>query len=66
MYGIYLECDKCGNTIGGEEVTPRQQGVPTLTRHDGDRLRQLAADLGWTQPCEHCDHCPQCSNGAPA
>lgn len=63
MYGIYLRCDKCNTaTIGGEEVTPRQQGVPTLKRSEGATLRARAAALGWKVPGgnEDFDLCPAC------
>lgn len=41
MYGIYLKCEKCGKTIGGEDVTPKQQGIPTLSRFDGKNYAHL-------------------------
>lgn len=61
MYGIYLKCERCGKTIGGEDVTPKQQGIPTLTRRQGSKLRALAADLGWTHLAPDADLCPECS-----
>lgn len=61
MYGIYLECDQCGKTIGGEDVTPKMQGIPTLTRGQGRELRALAADRGWTHIAPEKDLCPDCS-----
>lgn len=61
MYGIYLKCDQCGATIGGEDVTPKQQGIPTLNRREGAKLRELAAVLyGWSHPESDTDLCPQC------
>jgi hypothetical protein len=61
MYGIYLKCESCGKTIGGEEVTPRHRGAPTLGRFDGAKLRALAADRGWTHEEPDSDFCPACS-----
>lgn len=67
MYGIYLKCETCGKTIGGEDVTPKQQGIPTLTRWEGKKLRELAAERGWTSGesdtgyCpDYTDYCPDC------
>jgi len=64
MYGIYLKCEKCGKTIGGEDVTPKQQGIPTLGRFEGRRLRELAAERGWTHHPPNDDLCPECSKTA--
>lgn len=61
MYGIYLECERCGKTIGGEDVTPKQQGIPTLTRWQGRELSALAADRGWAYQAPNADLCPECS-----
>lgn len=61
MYGIYLKCETCGATVGGEEVTPREQGVPTLTRWQGRELRDRAAQRGWTHSRPDSDFCPACS-----
>jgi hypothetical protein len=61
MYGIYLKCEQCGKTIGGEEVTPKQQGIPPLTRWQRTELRLLAADRGWTHQPRDYDFCPDCS-----
>lgn len=60
MYGIYLECEACKATIGGEEVTPSQQGMPTLDRHDGRILRQKASERGWKYLGGDQDYCPEC------
>jgi len=61
MYGIYLRCETCGKTLGGEDVTPKQQGIPTLTRHEGAKLRELASVVGWTHTPPDVDLCPACS-----
>lgn len=61
MYGIYLKCERCGKTIGGEDVTPKQQGIQTLKRWEGVRLRELAAERGWTHQPPDADPCPECS-----
>ena len=61
MYGIYLKCEHCGATIGGEDVTPKQQGIPTLGRFEGAALRTLAAEHGWTHEAQDVDYCPPCS-----
>jgi len=61
MYGIYLECERCGATLGGENVTPKQQGIRTLNRFEGAELRALAADRGWTHEPPDADFCADCS-----
>lgn len=61
MYGIYLKCEHCGKTIGGENVTPTQQGIPTLTRWQGRELRERAAQRGWTHRPPDSDLCTECS-----
>jgi hypothetical protein len=64
MYGIYLKCEHCGTTIGGEDVTPKQQGIPTLTRWQGRELRERAAQRGWTHEPPDGDLCPECSEAS--
>lgn len=65
MYGIYLKCEGCGATIGGEDVTPKQQSIPTLTRFEGVRLRELAALRGWVSVADaDKDYCPVCAKAA--
>lgn len=59
-YGIYLQCETCKATIGGEQVTPKQQGIPTLTRHESAILRKLAGDRGWLCLPGDLDYCPDC------
>lgn len=67
MYGSYLKCETCPATIGGEEVTPRQQGIPTLRHGDSATLRRLAGERGWTTQklggyhYNDNDWCPACS-----
>ena len=61
MTGIYLKCDKCGATLGGEEVTSDQKG---LHWSHFKRLQKAARDLGWTGPLDresNSDLCPECS-----
>lgn len=62
MTGIYIKCEKCAATLGGEQVTPRQQGMRPLRRGDDDKLRAAAAALGWSAtgkwPQEVQDFCP--------
>lgn len=60
MYGIYLRCETCGKTIGGEDVTPKQKGFEPLGRSDGRKLRALAAERGWTHYPYDDDYCPEC------
>lgn len=62
MTGIHIKCEKCGKTLGGEEVTPRQQGIRTLVRGDGYKLRELAAPLGWVHTPPNDDLCPGCAS----
>jgi hypothetical protein len=59
--GIYLKCDNCGATIGGEQVTPKKQGIPPLNQWQGQTLRELASGLGWTQDAPDTDFCPGCT-----
>jgi hypothetical protein len=61
MTGIYLKCDKCGKTLGGEEVTTKERGL-----HWGEwqTLKAAASQLGWTGPLtieSNEDRCPECS-----
>ena len=60
MHGIYLKCENCGATIGGEEVTPKQAGIPPLTWFERHKLRELAAERGWTHEPPDSDYCPAC------
>jgi hypothetical protein len=60
MYGIYLKCERCQATIGGEHVTPAQQGIPTLQRGEGRKLREEAAKRGWRFVPPDSDYCPAC------
>lgn len=59
MYGIYLRCETCRKTIGGEQVTEKHE--PPLNRREGRRLRELAAERGWTHTPPDSDLCPDCS-----
>lgn len=45
-YGIYLKCDGCGATLGGEQVTANPE--PPLVTQQGGELRERAAERGWT------------------
>lgn len=55
MPGIYLKCDKCGKTLGGEV------SEPPLRIQDGQRLREVAFELGWSvDPFNDKDICLQC------
>lgn len=47
MYGIYLQCECCTATIGGEQVTKNPE--PPLSRFQGDELRKRARERGWIQ-----------------
>lgn len=61
MTGIYLKCDTCGKTLGGEEVTFASQG---LHWSDTAQLQKAARELGWTGPLtrdSNSDRCPECS-----
>jgi hypothetical protein len=57
MYGIYLKCESCGATLGGEQVSD-----PPLRTGEGAKLRAEAQARGW-----HCDRvwdedlCPECA-----
>jgi hypothetical protein len=58
MYGIYLKCDSCGATLGGEIFDP------PLTRWEDKKLQAKARELGWTGPLTResdKDRCPSCS-----
>ena len=61
MTGIYLKCDKCGATLGGEEVTRDRNG---LHWSHFKRLQEAARLLGWTGALDrdsNSDLCPECS-----
>lgn len=61
MTGIYLRCDKCGATLGGEEVTDASNG---LHWSQYSVLLDAARKLGWTGPLtrqSNSDMCPECS-----
>lgn len=61
MTGIYLRCDECGATLGGEEVTTAEQG---LRWSQWRALQKAARELGWTGPLDwssESDKCPTCS-----
>lgn len=69
MHGIYLKCECCPATIGGEQVT--QNPEPPLNRHQGVELRKRAKERGWIQctlPMGKLQHhgdpgdlCPECA-----
>lgn len=59
MYGIYLKCEVCGATLGGEQVTPAEQGIPTLTHWQGRALREAAENRGWAFVPPDGDYCPR-------
>lgn len=62
MTGIYLKCDHCGATLGGEQVNA---GVRGLTWSQGRQLRDASRDLGWTgDELRDADVCPACSLSA--
>lgn len=61
MTGIYLKCDKCGATLGGEEVTTATNG---LHWSHWPQLQAAARERGWTGPLTResdSDRCPECS-----
>lgn len=61
MTGIYLKCDSCGITLGGESVTKDANG---LHWSRWKQLQDAARDLGWTGPLTResgADKCPKCS-----
>jgi hypothetical protein len=58
--GIYLQCDQCGATLGGEEVT-RGTGKPPLNQWDRELLRELAQGFGWTHKKPDSDYCKECT-----
>lgn len=61
MYGICLKCDRCGATIGGEQVTANPQ--PPLGRWEWEKLRAAAAERGWKFRPPGYDYCPECASG---
>lgn len=71
-HGVYLKCERCPVTIGGEQVTKNPE--PSLSGWwQGGELRKRAAAYGWTtfdvapsRPWEDRtgDLCPQCSQAA--
>lgn len=61
MTGIYLKCDSCGDTIGGEKATDRWGG---LIWCEAQTLQDYARSIGWTGPLTRessTDKCPECS-----
>lgn len=68
MTGIYLKCEDCPTTIGGEEVTANGESAPN--RSGSVLLRKRAAERGWTSAIatvpgrrieQTFDWCPICS-----
>jgi hypothetical protein len=62
MTGIYLKCDKCGATLGGEQVTDwsKPQG---LHWSESPALAKAARERGWTGNLDRNgpSYCPQCT-----
>lgn len=61
MTGIYLRCDACGATLGGEQVSSARNG---LHWSHSPALVKAARELGWTGPLSresNDDRCPRCS-----
>lgn len=57
--GIYIRCDFCGKTIGGEECS--EHG---LHWSQTDELKQFAIRKGWTGNLNresNNDKCPECA-----
>lgn len=62
MTGIYLRCDKCGATLGGEEVD--RSSSRGLSYGEAHKLQEEARRRGWTGPLtwdSNQDRCPKCS-----
>ena len=60
--GIYIRCDSCGKTIGGEEC-----GENGLLWNQSHKLQQFAMSKGWTGDLtreSNNDKCPECCNQA--
>lgn len=60
MTGIYLKCNECGATLGGEQVTgpERPFGLHWSEHHT---LRTRAAERGWRVDASNDeDYCPNC------
>jgi hypothetical protein len=63
--GIYLQCDICKATLGGEQVTANPDPPPGWFNQG--ILRDAARKLGWTGPLNSdsdSDRCPECSRAA--
>lgn len=61
MPGIYLKCDACGATLGGEAVGSAERG-PSWFQYS--LLQDLARLRGWTGPLSrdsNSDRCPSCA-----
>ncbi len=66
MSGIYLKCDSCGATLGGEQVTTKERGLHWSEAHI---LKERALALGWTGDLDRDstnDRCPECSKKPPS
>lgn len=66
MTGIYLRCDTCGATLGGEEV--ERQKERGLSYGEWPKLQDAARQRGWTGPLtreSNEDRCPLCSTTSP-
>lgn len=64
MTGIYLKCDECGNTFGGEEVEPKVNYPMGLHWSQSCLLKEEARKEGWTGALtreSNSDKCPECS-----
>ena len=44
MTGIYLQCEICKKTLGGEQVSSEPYG---LKPYEHEKLRKEAKNLGW-------------------
>ena len=60
MTGVYLKCNSCGKTLGGEEVTDATNGLHWSQR---GFLQRKAKEFGWTgeMNSNSYDLCPVCS-----
>jgi hypothetical protein len=57
MYGIYLKCESCTATLGGEQVSD-----PPLRTGEGATLRAAAEARGWRcDAARDKDLCPSCA-----
>lgn len=61
MHGCYVQCNCCGTTLDGAQVTRNPEPPLRASHLDGGKMRQRAAERGWTHYRPDYDYCEVCS-----